>query len=43
MQKEIEMRLNKLFKEYEIKLAKCKTEQRQILVDFAREYQEVWK
>ena len=39
---EVEKRLNKLFREYEIKLDKCKQERRVVLIDFVREYNKVW-
>ena len=41
--KEIEQKLNKLLKEYEIKLDNIKGTRRILLIDFAREYQNIWE
>jgi len=41
--KKVEKELNRLLTEYEIKLDKCKSERRAILIDFTREYNKIWK
>jgi len=41
--KEIEQKLNKLLKEYELKLDNLKIGRRVLLIDFAREYQNIWE
>ena len=39
---ETEKELNKLMKETEMKLDKCKHDRRVVLIDFVRRYNEVW-
>lgn len=38
-----EKKINKLLKEYELKLIQNDKDRRMLLIDFAREYNEVWK
>jgi len=40
---EEEKKINKLLKEYEMKLDANKKSRRTLLIDFAREYNEIWQ
>jgi hypothetical protein len=40
---EIEKQLNKLLQEYNYKVIKCKTEINVLLIDFAKEYNKIWR
>lgn len=38
-----EEKINKLLKEYNYKIIKCKTDINMLLIDFAREYNKIWQ
>jgi len=39
---EVEVKLNRLLKETEMKLDKCKQDRRVVLIDFVKDYNNIW-